>query len=222
MNPADMETYVAPYVQVRNAIHLLYATSPRSRDDAGRAPSLRHQPPFRQAGQPHSPGAPRLRLQPLRPPGAGPSQVLGGPMSVHRGLPGESGRKGQAGDPGRLPQAAAEGSFVSLGPDAVLAIYPPDLWALWPRAAEPAAGTRPAGAGADPVFAVGAFRAGRPGTDHPPPEQRRLAEIGCPSSVVVIGSGSRVEIWPEARWDNYSADAQGRFTESADRVIGEL
>jgi hypothetical protein len=27
-----MEEYVAPYVQVRHAIHLLYATSPRSRD----------------------------------------------------------------------------------------------------------------------------------------------------------------------------------------------
>ena len=34
MNPADMEPYVAPYVQVRHAIHLLYATSPRSRDEA--------------------------------------------------------------------------------------------------------------------------------------------------------------------------------------------
>jgi hypothetical protein len=28
-----MEPYVAPYVQVQHAIHLLYATSPRSRDD---------------------------------------------------------------------------------------------------------------------------------------------------------------------------------------------
>lgn len=32
MNNADMEPYVAPYVQVRHAIHLLYATSPRRRD----------------------------------------------------------------------------------------------------------------------------------------------------------------------------------------------
>ena len=32
MNPADIEPYVAPYVQVQHAIHLLYATSPRSRD----------------------------------------------------------------------------------------------------------------------------------------------------------------------------------------------
>ena len=34
MNPADMEPYVAPYVQVRHAIHLLYATSPLNRDSA--------------------------------------------------------------------------------------------------------------------------------------------------------------------------------------------
>lgn len=27
-----MQPYVAPYVQVKHAIHLLYATSPRSRD----------------------------------------------------------------------------------------------------------------------------------------------------------------------------------------------
>ncbi len=33
MNPSDMEPYVAPYVQVRHAIHLLYATSPRHRGD---------------------------------------------------------------------------------------------------------------------------------------------------------------------------------------------
>ena len=33
MNPADMHPYVAPYVQVRHAIHLLYVTSPRCRDE---------------------------------------------------------------------------------------------------------------------------------------------------------------------------------------------
>ena len=35
MNPANMQPYVAPYVQVKHAIHLLYATSPRSRDGEG-------------------------------------------------------------------------------------------------------------------------------------------------------------------------------------------
>ena len=33
MNPADMQPYVAPYVQVKHAIHLLYATSPRRGSD---------------------------------------------------------------------------------------------------------------------------------------------------------------------------------------------
>ena len=32
MNPANVAANVVPYVQVRHAIHLLYATSPRSRD----------------------------------------------------------------------------------------------------------------------------------------------------------------------------------------------
>ena len=34
-----MAAYVAPYVQVRHAIHLLYATSPRSRDGADDSPA---------------------------------------------------------------------------------------------------------------------------------------------------------------------------------------
>ena len=42
MNNADMEPYVAPYVQVRHAIHLLYATSPRRRDATGPAADANH------------------------------------------------------------------------------------------------------------------------------------------------------------------------------------
>ena len=42
MNPADMQPYVAPYVQVKHAIHLLYATSPRrDSDDLAGAYNLR-------------------------------------------------------------------------------------------------------------------------------------------------------------------------------------
>lgn len=41
MNQATAEAYVAPYVQVMHAIHLLYATSPRSRDGAPKAPNVR-------------------------------------------------------------------------------------------------------------------------------------------------------------------------------------
>ena len=42
MNPADMDPYVAPYVQVMHAIHLLYATSPRSRDEGEDDLGLNH------------------------------------------------------------------------------------------------------------------------------------------------------------------------------------
>ena len=37
MNQAAVAAYVAPYVQVRHAIHLLYATSPYSRDGRTRS-----------------------------------------------------------------------------------------------------------------------------------------------------------------------------------------
>jgi hypothetical protein len=41
VNQATASAYVAPYVQVRHAIHLLYATSPYSRDGAaGRRSAL--------------------------------------------------------------------------------------------------------------------------------------------------------------------------------------
>ena len=50
-------------------------------------------------------------------------------------------------------------------------------------------------------------------------EQRRFARIEPGSTVVVAGTGDLVEIWPEARWDSYSADAQPRFTELVSKVF---
>jgi len=108
---------------------------------------------------------------------------------------------------------------VSLGLDEVLAIYPPDLWASMAEnllSPLPSADQR---ALARTLYSLSeAFEPDGQGRIILRPEQRKLAKIDSPSSVVVIGSGSRVEIWQEARWDSYSADAQGRFTESADRV----
>jgi MraZ protein len=128
-------------------------------------------------------------------------------------------------DKGRLAIPAAyrkqlpEGSFVSLGLDNVLAIYPPDLWAsLAENLLSPLQGPDQRALSRTLYSLSEAFEPDGQGRIILRPEQRRLAEIGAPSSVVVIGSGSRVEIWQEARWDSYSADAQGRFTESADRV----
>ena len=52
-----MEAYVAPYVQVRHAIHLLYATSPRSRDGDDAADVL-PEAPLNAAGEPPASGEP--------------------------------------------------------------------------------------------------------------------------------------------------------------------
>ena len=41
MNQSNAAANVTPYVQVQNAIHLLYATSPRSRDGAAHGPNVR-------------------------------------------------------------------------------------------------------------------------------------------------------------------------------------
>ncbi len=127
--------------------------------------------------------------------------------------------KGRLAIPAAFRKQLPEGSFVSLGQDRVLAIYPPDLWAALAQdllSPLPSADHR---ALARTLYSLSeAFEPDGQGRIILRPEQRRLTGIDSPSSVVVIGSGSRVEIWQEARWDNYSADAQGRFTESADRV----
>ena len=128
--------------------------------------------------------------------------------------------KGRLAIPSQFRKQLREGSYVSVSQDAVLAIYPPDLWnALAAQLQSPLPGPDQR-ALARTLYSMSVpFEPDGQGRISLQPEQRRLAEIESPSTVVVIGMGSRVEIWPEARWESYSADAQGRFTEFADRVI---
>ena len=127
--------------------------------------------------------------------------------------------KGRLAIPAAFRKQLPEGSFVSLSLDSVLAIYPPDLWAsLAESLLSPLQGPDQREVARTLYSLSEAFEPDGQGRIILRPEQRRLAEIDSPSSVVVIGTGSRVEIWQEARWDSYSAGAQGRFTESADRV----
>lgn len=128
--------------------------------------------------------------------------------------------KGRVAIPAQFRKQLREGSFVSVSQDAVLAIYPPDLWnALAAQLESPLPGPDQR-ALARTLYSMSVpFEPDGQGRISLQPEQRRLATIDSPSTVVVIGMGSRVEIWPEARWESYSADAQGRFTEFADRVI---
>ncbi|TMC72382.1 MAG: division/cell wall cluster transcriptional repressor MraZ [Chloroflexi bacterium] len=128
--------------------------------------------------------------------------------------------KGRLAIPAAFRKQLAEGSFVSVGLDNVLAIYPPDLWAALAQDLHSPLPGPDQRALARTLYSLSEiFEPDAQGRIILRPEQRRLTGIDSPSSVVVIGSGSRVEIWPEDRWDNYSADAQGRFTEFADRVI---
>jgi MraZ protein len=128
--------------------------------------------------------------------------------------------KGRLAIPASFRKQLQEGSFVSLSQDAVLGIYPPDLWnALAAQLQSPLPGPDQR-ALARTLYSMSVpFEPDGQGRISLLPEQRRLAAIDSPSTVVVIGMGSRVEIWPEGRWESYSADAQGRFTEFADRVI---
>ena len=128
--------------------------------------------------------------------------------------------KGRVAIPAQFRKQLSEGSYISVSQDAVLAIYPPDLWnALAAQLQSPLPGPDQR-ALARTLYSMSVpFEPDGQGRISLQPEQRRLAAIESPSTVVVIGMGSRVEIWPEARWDSYSADASGRFTEFADRVI---
>ena len=128
--------------------------------------------------------------------------------------------KGRVAIPAQFRKQLREGSYVSVSQDAVLAIYPPDLWnALAAQLQSPLPGPDQR-ALARTLYSMSVpFEPDGQGRISLQPEQRRLPGIESTSTVVVIGMGSRVEIWPEARWESYSTDAQGRFTEFADRVI---
>ena len=128
--------------------------------------------------------------------------------------------KGRLAIPAPFRKQLREGSFVSVSQDNVLAIYPPDLWAaLAAQLQSPLQGPDQRAIARTLYSMSDPFEPDGQGRISLQPEQRRLTGIETPSTVVVIGTGSRVEIWPEARWDSYSTDASGRFTEFADRVI---
>lgn len=129
--------------------------------------------------------------------------------------------KGRLAIPATFRRQLPEGSFISIGQDGILTIYPPDQWEiLASRLQDPLLGPEQR-ALSRALFSTAVaceFDAqGRVGLSQ---EQRRLAGITqAPATVAVIGNGARVEIWAEDRWESYSSDAVGRFDELADRVI---
>jgi len=128
--------------------------------------------------------------------------------------------KGRLAVPAPFRRQLPEGSFISIGQDGVLTIYPPEQWeSLASRLQEPLLGPEEramARALFSKAVACEFDSQGRVGLS---PEQRRLADIEPRSTAVVIGSGAKVEIWAEDRWESYSGDVDGRFDELVDRVI---
>jgi MraZ protein len=130
--------------------------------------------------------------------------------------------KGRLAIPASFRKQLPEGSYLSVGLDRVLAIYPPDVWAaLADQLRAPLQGPDQRALARTLYSLSDSFEPDGQGRITLGAESRRAAGIEAPSTAVVIGSGSRVEIWPEARWNSYSADAQERFTEFADRVISD-
>lgn len=128
--------------------------------------------------------------------------------------------KGRLAIPAQFRRNLPEGSHISIGQDNVLTIYPPDQWqALADKLQSPLLGPD------ERQMSRALFSMAVPceldaqGRVSLLPDQRRLAGIEPRSTAAVIGNGPRVEIWAEARWDSYSADALTRFTEVADKVI---
>jgi MraZ protein len=129
--------------------------------------------------------------------------------------------KGRLAIPAALRRGLPPGSHLSIGPEMVLTIYPPEGWErLLQQLPAPMAATPAERALSRALYSFAVpceFDAqGRVTLSQ---EQRRLAGIEPNSTVVVIGNGAVVEIWSEERWDAYFGDARANFTEFADRVI---
>jgi MraZ protein len=130
--------------------------------------------------------------------------------------------KGRLAVPAAYRRELPEGSHISMGQDGALAIYPPEQWETLVSGLRQPLLNRDQRALARALFSRAVaceFDAqGRVGLS---PEQRRLAGIETRSSAVVIGGGSKVEIWAEERWDSYSDDLPDKFDELVDAVISE-
>ena len=128
--------------------------------------------------------------------------------------------KGRLAIPAQFRRQLPEGSFISIGQDGVLTIYPPEQWdSLASRLQDPLLGPEQRALSRALFSQAVACEFDAQGRVSLSSEQRRLAGIEPRSTVAVVGGGSRVEIWPEPSWEPYSEDARGRFTELADRVI---
>ena len=128
--------------------------------------------------------------------------------------------KGRLAVPAGFRKQLTEGSYISVGQDNVLTIYPPEIWeSLGRQLQDPLLGPEQRALSRTLYSKAVPCEFDGQGRVTLSQEQRRMAEIEPRSTAAVIGNGVRVEIWAEERWDSYSTDALDRFTEFADKVI---
>ena len=128
--------------------------------------------------------------------------------------------KGRLAIPAGFRKQLTEGSYISVGQDNVLTIYPPDIWeSLGRQLQDPLLGPEQRALSRTLYSKAVPCEFDGQGRVMLSQEQRRMAGIEPRSTAAIIGNGVRVEIWAEERWNSYSDDALDRFTEFADKVI---
>jgi len=128
--------------------------------------------------------------------------------------------KGRLIIPARFREELGSPFVVTRGLDRCLFAFPVAEWAnveaklrsLPLTQADARAFVRLLMAGASPV------ELDRAGRALVPPHLRQYA--GLQRDVVVLGVGSRVEIWDQAAWESYAAQAQGSFEAIAEKIVG--
>ncbi|HVC99737.1 MAG TPA: cell division/cell wall cluster transcriptional repressor MraZ [Candidatus Dormibacteraeota bacterium] len=128
--------------------------------------------------------------------------------------------KGRLAIPKQFRDQLPEGSFISIGTERNLAIYPREEWEglrdVLPSPLRATPEQRQVSRAMNALAIPCEFD--QQGRLTLSPEQRRLAGIDPDSTVIVIGNQSVVEIWSADRWDSYSVGALANFTDNVNRV----
>jgi MraZ protein len=127
--------------------------------------------------------------------------------------------KGRLAVPAVFRRQLPEGTYISVGQDSTLTIYPPEQWqAISDRLGDPFL-SKDLRALSRILFASAvACEFDQQGRVSLSQEQRRVAGIEPRSTAVVIGNGQTAEIWSEDRWSSYSDDALDRYTALAEQA----
>jgi len=128
--------------------------------------------------------------------------------------------KGRLAIPKQFRDLLPEGSFISIGTEMNLTIYPREEWEgmrdVLPSPFRATPAQRQLARAMNALAISCEFdQQGRVTLSQ---EQRRLAGIDPDSTVIVIGNQTVVEIWAADRWDTYSVGALANFTDNVNRV----